>query len=584
MDLNEQLRKGMAAHQDGDLDTAKAAYEQILDVAPGHADANHLLGLVQFQTGDPGAGAALITKAIELDGKVALYHANLGRVLKSAGRDAEAVVAFKDAIHIEPDTAALHADLASAMIGAGDADGARARANLALELDPNLAEAHLNLGLALQELKGTSDEGAVASFQRAINLKPDLPGSYLGLGVALHENGQSDEAIKAYGHALALDPTFVEAHCNLGNLMRDRCEFDRAAKHYRDALGIKPDQAEVLGNLGVALQESGDLNGALEAYTKAIEVEPDNPEVRRNRGMALLAAGKFSEGWSDYEYRWQTQRFERLKRDWPVPFWDGEIKDGLRLYVHAEQGLGDTLQFCRYLPMLAEQGISVVFECADSLRALMKQVPGVGQVRQPGQEVPAIDAHVSLLSLPGLLGTTSGNIPANIPYLDVPQAYKDKWQKITSNWLPGKRIGIAWRGSPDHARDALRSPGLTPCLPLLELSDTVVVSLQKDGAAEELASLDTANALIDPMTDVADLADTAALMQQLDVVISCDSAPLHLAGGLGVQCFAVLPHVAEWRWGTEGNTSPWYPTMTLVRQPSFGDWASVFNEVRRQLD
>jgi hypothetical protein len=231
--------------------------------------------------------------------------------------------------------------------------------------------------------------------------------------------------------------------------------------------------------------------------------------------------------------------------------------------------------------LLSSLGAEVIVECADSLRPLIEAMTGVGRVIAPGSALPALDFHVPLLSLAGLFATTTESIPADIPYLAAPRGYLDKWRRIAADWPQGRKIGIAWRGSPEHVRDAIRSPGLAPFM-ALQAPGVTLVSLQKEHSADELAGVAGAATILDPTDDIADFADTAALMGMLDAVVSCDSAPLHLAGALGVPAFAVLPHVAEWRWG-QGDTTPWYPGMTLVRQPSPGDWGGVFAKVKERL-
>lgn len=583
IDIQAVLMEGVEAHQNGDLNAAASRYQRILSIAPGHADANHLLGVLLFQAEKLVEAEKLIRKAISIDKNVALYHANLGRVLKSKNENTAAVGAFRDAVQLTPDDAVLHSDLASALIGAGDADGARARAYLALEFSPDLAEAHLNLGLALQELHGPIDEEANKHLKRALKLKPGLAGAYLALGVALHERGDAEGAVSLYQQALNHNPKFIEAHTNLGNIYRLANDFDIAIEHYRAALNIRNDIADIWGNLGVVLQEKGEIEEALAAYDQGIMLSPDDPEIRRNRGMARLMAGHFYEGWLDYRYRWKTARFRDLIREWPCPEWTGEIQNNARILVHAEQGLGDTIQFSRYLKVLNDKGFRVDFECPDVLRPLFKNAPYLKSVIAPGRPVPGIDFHVPLLNLPGLLGPDYVKEPYSAPYVTAPKSAQNKWKHISDAWPKGKRIGIAWRGSPEHVRNVMRSPGLDAFAPLFDLEDMILVSLQKSNAADELAALSPGQRIIDPTPNFDDFGDTAALMMQLDAIISCDSAPLHLSGALGCRTFAALPHVAEWRWGLLGSETPWYPTMKLIRQSKAGEWGGVFERLCEEL-
>ena len=583
IDIQVVLMSGVKAHQTGDLNAAASCYQQILDVAAGHADANHLLGLVQFQSGHPTDAEQLIRKAIAIDAKVPLYHANLGRVLKSVDDNAGAITAFRDAVMLSPDDAVLHADLSSALLGDGDPDGARARAHLALELQPDLAEAHLNLGLALQDLRGPTDEEAEKHLCQAVELNPELAGSYLALGVLAHEKGQQGNAIAYYINALRLNPEFVEAHTNLGNIYRMANACDDAVDHYRAALRIRDDNPSIWGNLGVALQEQGHLDDALAAYDRGIALSPDDPEILRNRGMARLLAGHFIEGWRDYRHRWKTPRFRELEREWPCLEWTGEGQKGAHILVHAEQGLGDTIQFARYLRVLHDQGFKVHFECPDILLPLFKGAAFIKSVITPGNALPKTDFHIPLLNLPGILAPDYIVAPYAEPYLAIDKAKQKKWQELVNHWPPGKRIGISWRGNPAHVRDDLRSPGLASLLPLFDLEGVQLVSLQKDNAADDMAKLSSDHRLIDPTDQIADFGDTTALMLELDAIICCDSAPLHLAGALGCPTFALLPHIAEWRWGIGNETTPWYPSMTLIRQSELGDWSGVVDRVAEDL-
>jgi len=575
IDLNAVLKDAVGRHQAGDFTAAEAAYARILAVAPGHADANHLLGLIHHQQGRHRQASDLIRKAISCDAKVSLYHANLGRVCRAAGDEASAVAAFRDAVMLEPENAVLHSDLAAALVAQGDFDAARSRCHLALERDPQMAEAHLNLGLALQGLHGPASEEAEACFRRALASNAGLAGAHLGLGIVLHETGRDAEAAQAYEAALAMDPRSIEAHCNLGNLKRDRCDFAAAARHYRGALDVRPEQPDILGNLAVTLHEQGDLAAALSSYDQALALAPDNAEIRRNRAMALLAAGDFETGFAEYAWRWRTARFKKFRRDWTAPAWTGEALAGRRILIHAEQGNGDTIQFMRYLPILANAGGRVIFECPRPLLPLAREIGQLKTVSVYGERLPGHDIQAPLLDLPRLFRTRLDNVPADCPYLRVPMAARRKWAEFHRALPVGLKVGIAWRGSPDHPRDQIRSPGLAPFENLFRRTDCVFVSLQRDGGAAEVARLPSGTRLINPTDRIADFADTAALIEGLDLIISCDSAPAHLAGALGKTVWIALPLIAEWRWLSDRDDSPWYPTAKLFRQPDFGDWDAV---------
>ncbi len=583
-DVDGALRKGVEAHQAGDLSTAKDAYAFVLTIQPNQADALHLTGLINAQQGAYEDAVRMIRSAIDVNGGVALYHANLGRALRGMGDDKAAVQALRDAVRLDAKDASYHADLAAAMFGAGDAAGARSRALMALNMMPDFAEAHLTLGLAYQTLHGPGDEGAVQELERAVSLKPDLAGAHLGLGIACHETGKPEAARTHYENALRRNPRLVEAQTNLGNLCRDEGRFTDAIAHYRTALDVHPGVAEIWGNLGVALQESGRLEEAISTYEHALSIAREDADIRRNRAHALLAAGRYEEGWHELEWRWRTAHMAPYRKRWRVPEWRGQDPRGKHILVHAEQGLGDAIQFCRYIPLLAEKGARVTIECADPLAPLLAILPGVVRMIRPGTSIPPVDAHVSMMSLPGCFKTTADSIPADVPYLEVPQKARRHWSGRTRAWPEGRKIGIAWRGSAAHARDIVRSPGLAPFLALAKLPGVVLVSLQKEGGTEELAVTPGADGIIDTAPLLEDFADTAALMSHLDVVVSCDTAPLHLAGALGVKTVAVLPHVPEWRWGRAEEECPWYPGMTLVRQPSFGDWDGAFERVVSLLE
>lgn len=567
----DALARAITRHQAGALDDAARAYRAILADHPDHADALHLLGLVHFQTGDAAAATDHIRRAIAIDPRVAMYHANLGRVLMAQDRAADAVEAYREAVALSPKDAAVHSDLAAALVTTGDFDAARSRARLALELDPNLAPAHLNLGLALQAGGASSASGAEACFQRAAALDPNLADAHQALGQLHQARGEDDAAMECYRQAIRVQPGMAEARCNLGNLLRERLDLSAALAQYDAGLENAPGVAALHANKGVALHELGRFDDALASYDRALALDPDDAECQRNRAMTLLLLGRFADGWEAYEARWHTARFKGQTRARQKPRWTAGGGGGATVLLRAEQGLGDTLQFARYAPMVAAAGQRVVLECPGALVRLMTSLDGVVQVIEQGggSPPPRHDYQVPLMSLPGEFATDLSTIPADVPYLRAAESDTAVWRRRLEK-VAGPRIGIAWKGSPDHPRDRVRSPGLAPLLPLLKLPGAAFVSLQKDGAPDLAAH--GATAVIDMTADLSDFAATAALVDCLDLIVTCDTAVGHLAGALGRPVAMLLPHVPEWRWLLERDDTPWYPTMRLFRQPAAGDW------------
>ncbi len=586
VDVAQVLARAVACHQAGNLNDAERLYRDILRAQPDHPDATHLSGVAHFQRGDLAAAADQVTRAIGLDDDVAIYHANLGRIRTAQGRAADAADAYRRAIQLAPDDAAVHSDLAAALVQLGDFDAARTRARLALDLDPDLAQAHLNLGLALRGIGGTARRDAEACFQRAANLAPGLADAQQALGEALQARGAEDAAAECYRRAIRAQPGMVEAHCNLGNILRDRFDLDAALVQYEAALETNPEAAAVHANRGVALHEMGRLSEALDAYQRALAIAPDDAETRRNRAMTLLLAGRFEDAWPDYEQRWLTARFAPERRQWTAPRWTAEAVAGEganTVLIHAEQGLGDTLQFVRYAGPLQDRGFHVTVECPGSLVRLVRAMPTVTQVIARGNDLPSHDYQIPMLSLPAAFRTTRRTIPADVPYLVPPEGAVAAWRDRLA-FLPRPWIGLCWRGSPDHPRDRLRSPGLAALVPLLEATAATFVSLQKDGGAEEVSALGQQATIRDWCLDLTDFADSAALVANLDAVVTCDTAAGHLAGGLGRPVAMLLPKVAEWRWLIDGDDTPWYPDMRLFRQEQAGDWRDPVARIALWLD
>jgi tetratricopeptide (TPR) repeat protein len=447
----------------------------------------------------------------------------------------------------------------------------------AIAINPAEASFHANLGVALKEV-GRLDE-AIVSYRTAIDLQPDQPEAHNGLGNALSARGQSDAAIVSYRTAIGLRPNYPEAHFNLGITFKELGRPEDAVSCYRKAIALRPDYQEAHYNLGNAFRDRRQLDAAIASYRRAIELRPGFPDAHHNLALALLARGDLPAGWTEYEWRWSTPQLIHARRDFAQPQWRGEPAVGQTLLIHAEQGFGDTIQFCRFAPLAAARGLRVVLEVQEPLCRLLRGVQGVAQVLRRGDKLPAFDLHCPMLSLPLALGTTLTTIPGALSYLDADAAQSGEWRRrlsLLSN--DGPRVGLAWAGRPTNLADRRRSFPRERLAPLFALRGLQFFSLQHGGPKppEEFP-------LSDFMGEMADFADTASLIANLDLVISVDTAVAHLAAALGKPVWLMDRFDACWRWLADRRDSPWYPSLRLYRQPRPGDWDSVLADVTRDL-
>jgi hypothetical protein len=376
-------------------------------------------------------------------------------------------------------------------------------------------------------------------------------------------------------------------HCDLGIALGAVGEFDEAIAACRQAIALKPDYAGAHNNLGVSLMAVGGLDEAVEAFRRAIALKPDLADAHNNLGMTLLQNGRFEEGWAEYEWRWKTrQHLAGGARRFEAPLWNGEAIGSRVILLHAEQGLGDTLQFCRYAPVVAATGRTVL-EVQPPLVRLLSGLRGVIEVVARGDALPSFDLQCPLLSLPRALGTTLDTIPAATPYLAADPALARVWRERLSR-LDGLRVGLVWAGGKKldpawAAADRRRSVALDTMAPLGDVAGVSFVSLQKGEPASQALNPPNGMAVYDSTADLHDFADTAALIDVLDLVISVDTAVAHLAGALGKPVWLVNRFDTDWRWLLNRDDSPWYPTLRQFRQRAPGDWHSVFLRVREAL-
>jgi tetratricopeptide (TPR) repeat protein len=579
MNIDKAFQKAVESFQAGNFLQAEQIGEEIVKAQPGNADALHFLGIILYRLGKHDAAIEHLEKALQINPDDAGAYYNLGLALKEKGHLDEALASYQKALHLNPHFAHAHYNAGTALQEKGQYDEAIICYKKALQIDPNLSGVYYNLGIISQE-KGQLNE-AIGHYRKAIQINPNLSDACNNLGLCLHVKGQLDGAIGAYQKALQIDPQHAKAYYNMGNAFKDRAQIDEAITAYQKALQLNPGYADACSNLGSALQEKGEIDEAITAYQKTLKIDPNLAIAHVNMSLMLLLSGNFEQGWKEYEWRTKLKDFPR--RQLSQPMWDGSDITGKTILLHAEQGYGDTMQFIRYAPLVAQRGAKVIIECLRELTSLLRNVEGVHQVIGRGEALPAFDLHCPLLSLPLVFDTTLESIPANIPYLSADPLFKEKWRdKVHADRLQYK-IGLVWSGNPQHINEQKRSCSLDIFAPLSRLDNTTFYSLQKGEAAEQAKNPPQGMKLIDYTEDIPDFSDTAAFIENLDLVISVDTAAAHLAGALGKPVWTLLPFVPDWRWLLNRDDSPWYPTMRLFRQPSLGDWESVIEKVSAEL-
>jgi tetratricopeptide (TPR) repeat protein len=566
-------------HQAGNLAEAVSLYQQILRLDPRHTQTLYQFGHAARQMGRLEAAADLIGRAIERESGSPAYHNDLGNILCDLGRFEEAAASFARAVKLQPDLALAHFNLAMAFQKQGKNEEAlQAYAKTVLHR-PDHAQAHNNLGLAARAL-GRLDE-AEAAFIAALGHQPTFAEAHCNLGMMFYERGRVAEALACFRHAVALQPTLAEAHNGLGCALERRGELEAAEASFLHAITHRPDYAEAHHNLGAALKELVRFDEAVASFDRALAFKPLLAEARYARGTTLLQTGDWRAGWRDYESRWAlTNEPALMMRSFRQPLWSGEAGQGRTILLWAEQAFGDTIQFSRFTLELVRMGWRVVLEIHPELARLFSSLSGVTVVPR-GESLPPFDCHFPLLSVPGMLGIVPESLPPPAP-LTASQEATQRWRARLARGT-GFRVGVNWRGRETQKREsrrAIRPEQFALCLGLPGLE---VVSLQKDARQEEMTVLAPRGILCDAGPLLTDFAETAALMSNLDLVISSDTAVLHLAGALGVPAWGLLDHASDWHWLTGRNDSPWYPSVRLFRQPRRGDWAAVMDEVEQAL-
>ena len=564
-------------HRAGQLREAERAYRQVLAAHPAHADALHMLGVVNAQLGNYDSAATLIRRAMELNPTNASYHANLGNVLQENGQLDDAVAAYGRAIALAPNLAEVYNNLANALQRKGDIEQALSAYERATALRSDFPEAHFNRGNALQKLQRSKD--AIAAYRQALLLRPNYAEAYLHLGMTLFGNTEVEAAIDAYRQALALREDFVEAHANLGRALLQVSLQDEAIAAFRRALALRPSQPDVEHELGNALREAGRLDAATAAYQRSLATRPDFADSHFGLAWTYLLKGDFKQGWAEYEWRSGLRDAAIWARRLAEPRWDGAELHGQRILLYAEQGFGDTFLAFRYVPMVLARGGRVVLQCPKPMLGLLGGQPGIEQAIEDGQPPPTVDVQCPLMSLPGVFTTTLATIPASVPYIVADSGMIERWRERLGK-PPGLQVGLVWSGKPVPAN---RSAALGTLAPLAGIGNVRWHSLQVGEAASAARTPPPGMELLDWSGRLTDFAQTAALIANLDLVITIDTAVAHLAGAMGKPVWVMLQYVPDWRWLLDRGDSPWYPTMRLFRQPRPGDWGAVASRIATAL-
>jgi tetratricopeptide (TPR) repeat protein len=546
VNLGQLIGQALALHQQGRLDEAEKLYARALKLQRDNFDALHLLGVLNQQRGKPGEAYRLIASALKVQPNSPDALSNLAMALSALKRHDEALKALDKALSVAPD----HGDALN------------------------------NRGNVLLELKRPAE--AIAAFDAVLAKVPRHLQARINRGNALTELHRAAEALADYDIALSLAPGHPLALYNRGNALRLLDRYQEAIACYDQALAAMPQHLNAWLNRGQSLAALNRHPDAIASYGRALALQPDFADAHFNAAMSFLTIGDYARGFAEYEWRWKRTGMAKPKAFRRAP-WLGETPlAGKTILIHAEQGLGDTVQFVRYLPRLAQMGARIVLEVQPVLKALLAGLDGVASIIGRGEPLPPYDLHCPLGSLPLALKTDIANVPAEIPYLRASETAIAKWRPRLLA-LPSPRIALSWSGNVSHPNDRNRSLSLAQLEPLLSTPGASFISVQRELRAGDAQALARDPRILDLGPELNDFSDTAAVLTLADLVIAVDTSVAHVAGALGRPTYVLLPFQPDWRWMLDRETSPWYPALRLFRQSAIGDWTSVIARVRAAL-
>ena len=594
VDSSTKEQQALALINQGQLQAAEAIYREL--IAAGTAS-DIVYGNLAALCGMQGRFHELIKllrKALQLKPNNPHVHNNLGIALQQQGDLDAAIAAFNKALELKPNNPEALNNLGNALKQQGDLDAAIGSYNTALQIKPNYPEAYNNMGNALQK-QGDLD-AAIAAFNKALELKINNPDAHYNLGNALKEQGDLDAAIASYNTALKFKPNYPDAHNNLGSVLLEQGDLTAAIASYNQSLRLKPNNPEAHYNIGNALHEQGHLDAAIASYNTALQLKPNYLEAHWNSSLTMLLGGDYKKGWEKYE--WRTKREKEYTKIHAFPkcdLWHGELafKSDNQLLLVTEQGLGDTLQFMRYAIALRHQGISVSLSAQPKLHSLI-QTSGIDKSPlTPEQANNISEGHwIPLLSVPKYLKVSPQNPIITQPYIKTTDKLSAKWRDILSV-RQGPIIGINWRGNRKDIKKRTRDIPIQKFRRIVDTSVGSFLCLQRGAQRSEvdqliisknntsISQLETLRVADSDEQD--DFLEYAAIVGNCDLVITTGTSVAHISAGLGIPTWVLLPKVPDWRWGLEGDTTFWYPSMRLFRQRERGNWDEVIERVASAL-
>lgn len=576
--LSHKLNLALRCFETGDLNSSELMLKEILSIDSRCVGALILSAIQAALQNRLEEAERILRRVLTIDKKNYDAHFNLGKVLADQGKTIEAIRSYRQATALIPGSDAAWLNLGESLMRQQSFEQAIEAFDNSIKLNSSSAEAYSNKSICLRRLKAFDE--AFECVKIAIDIKPSMAAAWLNFGNIYHDLRQHEFALQCYQKAIELESSNPIGWSNAGNELGALNRFEEALHFYEKALSIDQTHISAWSNRGNTLDCLRRHDEAIASFERALSLNPEFPDVHWNLALTLLRLGKFERGWSEYEWRWRYDGFCSPSRNFKQPLWLGAEKiDGKSLLIHSEQGLGDTIHFSRYVSHLKLMGARVILEVQPELSTLMDQLPGVDSIVPRGSSHPKFDYHCPLMSVPYALKAWDNK--TTVPYLHVNRTKSDHWRSLMNMLTTKPKVGLVWCGNPEHKNDHNRSIKLSMLEPLLE-NDICWINLQK-GILETDREILNIRGVHDFMSNVVDFSDTAAIIDNLDLVITVDTSVAHLAGAIGKPVWVLIPFIPDFRWMWDVKETHWYPHMRLFRQHKPGDWTTPIGSIISEL-